>query len=62
MDYPGEKLLTRLWETLAEKGIGSLFAPWQARRMGRAQIETRRDELLALAKLRKMLRESVPAN
>lgn len=53
MDYPGEKLLTRLWETLAEKGIGSLFAPWQARRMGRAQIETRREELLALAQAEK---------
>ena len=53
MDYPGEKLLIRLWETLAEKGIGSLFAPWQARRMGRAQIDTRRDELLTLAQAEK---------
>jgi len=49
MDYPGEKLLLRLWETLAEKGIGSLFAPWQERRMSRARIEIRRNELLTLA-------------
>lgn len=53
MDYPGEKLLLRLWETLTEKGIGSLFAPWQARRMSRAQIDTRRDELLTLAQAEK---------
>ena len=49
MDFPGEKLVTKLWETLAEKGIGSLLTPWQARREGRARNEIRRDELLMLA-------------
>lgn len=49
MDYPGEKLLIRLWETLAEKGIGSLLRPWQIRREGKALAEVRRDEMLMLA-------------
>jgi hypothetical protein len=49
MEAPGEKLLLRLWETIAEKGIGSLLRPWQIRREGRAQIDLRREELLMLA-------------
>lgn len=49
MDYPGEKFVIRLWETIAEKGIGSLFKPWQTRREGMASIEVKRAELLALA-------------
>ncbi|NML43699.1 DUF2806 domain-containing protein [Ramlibacter sp. G-1-2-2] len=49
MDIPGEKLVIRLWETLAEKGIGSLLTPWQTLREGRARIEVRRQELLMLA-------------
>jgi hypothetical protein len=49
MELPGEKLLGRLWETLADKGIGSLLRPWQIRREGRARAEANRDELLLLA-------------
>ena len=49
MDVPGEKLLIKLWETIADKGIGSLLKPWQMRREGRAAIDVRREELLALA-------------
>lgn len=49
MEAPGEKLLTKLWETLAEKGLGSLLAPWQARRVGRATTEVRQREMLLLA-------------
>lgn len=49
MDFPGEKLLLRLWETVAEKGIGSLLSPWQIRREGRARLDVRRDEVVALA-------------
>lgn len=48
-DFPGEKLVIKLWETLAEKGIGSLLAPWQARRTGRTRITLRRSEMLMLA-------------
>jgi hypothetical protein len=46
---PGEKLIIKLWETLAEKGIGSLLTPWQIKREGRARSEMRREELLMLA-------------
>lgn len=49
MDVPGEKLLIKLWDTIADKGIGSLLKPWQMRREGRASIEVRRKELLVLA-------------
>lgn len=49
MDVPGEKLLIKLWDTIADKGIGSLLKPWQMRREGRAAIDVRRDELLMLA-------------
>lgn len=49
MDFPGEKLVIKMWETLAEKGIGSLLSPWQLKREGRARNELRRQELLILA-------------
>lgn len=38
-----------MWESLADKGIGSLASPWQIKREGRAYAEVRRDELLLLA-------------
>ncbi len=53
MDLPGEKLVIKLWETLAEKGVGSLLSPWQAGRDGRARIEVRRQEILILAQAEK---------
>lgn len=49
MDFPGEKLVIKLWETLAEKGVGSLLSPWQTKRDGKARNEVRRQELLMLA-------------
>jgi hypothetical protein len=49
MNWPGENLILKLWESLAEKGIGSLLRPWQIRREGRANIDLRRYEMLALA-------------
>jgi len=49
MELPGEKLIIRLWETLAEKGIGSVLKPFQIRREGLAHLEIRRAELLTLA-------------
>ncbi len=49
MEFPGEKLVIKLWETIADKGIGSLLKPWQIRREGRAFLDVRRDEMLALA-------------
>lgn len=53
MEAPGEKLVARLWETVMEKGVGALFRPWQIRREGRASIDVRREELLALAQAEK---------
>lgn len=49
MGLPGEQLVIKLWETLAEKGIGSLLTPWQVGREGRARNEVRRHEILMLA-------------
>ncbi|HEY6367188.1 MAG TPA: hypothetical protein VI585_20595 [Candidatus Binatia bacterium] len=49
MEFPGERLVIRLWETIAEKGVASLVRPWQIRREGRAQIDIRRAEVVALA-------------
>lgn len=49
LDFPGEKLVIRLWETLIEKGIGSLLTPWQEKRTGRARLKIRREEILMLA-------------
>ncbi len=45
----GEKLLIKLWETLAKDGVGSLASPWQIKREGKAHAEVRRDEMLILA-------------
>ncbi len=53
MGWPGEQLIIRLWETLSEKGIGSLLKPWQIKREGIAHLEVRRAELLALAQTEK---------
>lgn len=49
MAAPGEQLLIKLWETIADKGIGSLLKPWQKRREGKAEIDVKRQELLSLA-------------
>jgi hypothetical protein len=49
MNWPGEDLLIKLWESLADKGVGSLLRPWQIRREGRANIDLQRYEMLALA-------------
>lgn len=53
MDFPGEKLVIKLWETLTEKGIGALLSPWQAGREGRARNEVRRHEIIMLAQAEK---------
>lgn len=53
MDYPGEKLLLKMWETLAEKGIGSLLEPWQEKRLATARLEIRRNEMLKIAQAEK---------
>jgi len=49
VDIPGEKLIIKLWESLADKGIGGLLKPWQTRREGRAAVDVKRLEMLELA-------------
>lgn len=51
--WPGEQLLARMWETIAERGIGGLLRPWQLRREGSARADIRREELLVLAQAEK---------
>lgn len=43
MDWPGEKLVIRVWETLERIGIGAA-SPMQIHREGRARAEVRREE------------------
>jgi len=31
VEIPGEKLVLKLWDTIADKGIGSLLKPWPCR-------------------------------
>lgn len=49
MEFPGEKLVIRLWETVAEKGVGRLFKPWQTRREGRVSTQLKSEELIMFA-------------
>ena len=53
MDMPGEKLVIKLWETLIEKGVGSLLEPWQTARVGKVRNEVRRNEILMLSQAEK---------
>jgi hypothetical protein len=53
VDFPGEKLVIKLWETLTDKGIGSLLSPWHLGREGRARNQVRREEILMLAQAEK---------
>jgi len=43
------KLVIRLWETVTEKGIGTLLKPWQIKREGMANLEIERKRMLILA-------------
>lgn len=53
MGWPGEQLLSKLWETLADKGVGSLLKPGQMRREGLVNLELERAKLLNLAQTEK---------
>lgn len=54
MEWPGEALLSKLWESLSDKGIGGLLKPWQERRVGKAQTEMLVHERIELAKADKL--------
>ena len=49
MDFPGENLVIKMWDSLVDKGIGSFLKPWQARRAARADLTNRTEEILLLA-------------
>ena len=49
MEFPGEKLVTQLWETVAEKGIGNIFKPGQILREGRAHSQVQVERIVMLA-------------
>ncbi|PZP55941.1 MAG: hypothetical protein DI586_05275 [Micavibrio aeruginosavorus] len=51
VEIPGEQLLAKLWETIAERGMGNLLKPWQMRRVETVRQELRLKELNELAKL-----------
>ncbi len=53
----GEKLLIKLWDSIADKGIGGLLTPWQILRESDARIEARRRETLLLADAEKTAEE-----
>lgn len=57
MAFPGENLVIKLWETLIEKGFGSLLQPWQEKRLGVARLEIRRAELLMLEQIKSDIKE-----
>ena len=57
MEFPGEKLLIRLWETIAEKGIGGWLRPWQNRREGQSQIDVQREALLVFAQTERDIKD-----
>lgn len=57
MEFPGEKLVIKLWETLAEKGVGTALQPWHEKRLGLARNIVRRDEILMLAEAEKLAAE-----
>ncbi len=45
----GEKLLIKMWETLTEKGIGTLLEPWHKARMSKVELEAKKNEIIVLA-------------
>jgi hypothetical protein len=57
MGWPGEQLIIRLWDTLSEKGVGSLLKPGQMRREGLASIEVERAKMLVNAQTQREVEE-----
>lgn len=57
MESPGEKLVIKLWDTLADKGIGGLLTPWHEKRVAQARAEIRRNEILTIAQAEKEAEE-----
>lgn len=64
MDWPGEKLMMRLLETIEKSGTG-LFRPWQLKRVGKAETEVASHRMTLIAVAEKqiaVLRASDPSD
>ena len=45
---PGEALIIKIWETVTERALGGLLAPWQIKRLARANAQARAQEMLSV--------------
>jgi hypothetical protein len=64
MNWPGEKLMMRLLETIEKSGTG-LFRPWQLKRVGKAEAEVASHRMTLIAAVEKqiaVLRASNPSD
>lgn len=57
LNWPGEKLVIKLWETLTDKGIGSLLKPGQIKREGKALAEAQAESMKIIAQAEKDVQE-----
>lgn len=57
MEAPGERLIAKMWESLVDKGIGGILAPYQEKRLGKARAETKREEMLIVARAEKEIEQ-----
>jgi hypothetical protein len=57
INLPGEKLVIKLWETITDKGIGSLLKPLQIKREGKALAETQAEAMKIIAQAEKDVEE-----
>jgi hypothetical protein len=55
--FPGEELIKKMWETLADKGVGNLLRPWQMRREGAATLDVKRAEIIGIAEAERQAEE-----
>jgi hypothetical protein len=56
MDFPGEKLLIRLWETVEKSGAG-LVQPWHLMRVAKAEAVAASYKMIAIAEAEKKIAE-----
>jgi hypothetical protein len=55
--FPGEDLLKKMWDSLIDKGVGTLLEPWHTRRQGAATLDVRRAEILGIAEAERQAQE-----
>jgi hypothetical protein len=53
MDYPGEKVVLKLWDSLIDRGVSALLRPWSIRRDALASAEAARIHAIVQAQTRK---------